>query len=163
MINPISNQFTANRRYTADKLLTWVEQSQDLMLRSTVSFLIVTYSGTFLSFNHLSNCIFHRPLLFLVIFALHAGYLFVTDTLLQTTELGVNEHHQNQVINYIRFARYQRAQRLRAVDACFEDVKDSRYRITFTERKTNLKIALCNNPKGKFILSPQEQHQVTSV
>ena len=45
---------------------------------------------------------------------------------LQTMELGVNEHHQNQVINYIRFARYQRGQRLRAVDACFEDLKDSR-------------------------------------
>lgn len=41
-------------------------------------------------------------------------------------ELGVNEHHQNQVINYIRFARYQRGQRLRAVDVCFEDLKDSR-------------------------------------
>lgn len=41
-------------------------------------------------------------------------------------QLGVNEHHQNQVINYIRFARYQRAQRLRAVDVCFEDLKDSR-------------------------------------
>ncbi|KAK7092935.1 leucine zipper transcription factor-like protein 1 [Littorina saxatilis] len=43
-----------------------------------------------------------------------------------TTELGVNEHHQGQVINYIRFARYQRGQRLRAVDVCFEDLKDSR-------------------------------------
>lgn len=42
------------------------------------------------------------------------------------SELGVNEHHQNQVINYIRFARYQRGQRLRAVDICFEDLKDSR-------------------------------------
>ena len=45
----------------------------------------------------------------------------------QTMELGVNEHHQNQVINYIRFARYQRGQRLRAVDVCFEDLKDSRW------------------------------------
>ena len=70
-----------NRRFTADKLPTWVEQSQDLMLRSTVSFVIVTYLGTFLSFNHLSNCIFPCPLLFLAIYALHAGYLFVTDTL----------------------------------------------------------------------------------
>ena len=69
------------RRFTADELPTWVEQSQDLMLRSTVSFLIVTYSGSFLSFNHLSNCIFPCPLLFLAIYALHAGYLFVTDTL----------------------------------------------------------------------------------
>ncbi|XP_059145410.1 leucine zipper transcription factor-like protein 1 isoform X1 [Physella acuta] len=42
------------------------------------------------------------------------------------SELGINEHHQTQVINYIRFARYQRAQRLRAVDKCFEELKDSR-------------------------------------
>ncbi|CAL1531553.1 unnamed protein product [Lymnaea stagnalis] len=42
------------------------------------------------------------------------------------SELGINEHHQAQVINYIRFARYQRAQRLRAVDVCFEELKDSR-------------------------------------
>ncbi|KAI8778578.1 leucine zipper transcription factor-like protein 1 isoform X1 [Biomphalaria glabrata] len=40
--------------------------------------------------------------------------------------LGVNEHHETQIINYIRFARYQRAQRLRAVDVCFEELKDSR-------------------------------------
>ena len=43
-INPISKQFTPNRRFTADELPTWVEQSQDLMLSPTVSFLIVTYS-----------------------------------------------------------------------------------------------------------------------
>ncbi|CAG5130893.1 unnamed protein product, partial [Candidula unifasciata] len=41
-------------------------------------------------------------------------------------ELGINEHHQLQVFNYIRFARYQRGQRLRAVEACFEELKDSR-------------------------------------
>ena len=70
-----------HQRFRADELPTWVEQSQDLMLRSTVSFLIVTYSGSFLSFNHLSNSIFPCPLLFLAIYALHAGYLFVTDTL----------------------------------------------------------------------------------
>ena len=70
-----------HQRFTADELPTWVEQIQDLMLGSTVSFLIVTYSGAFLSFNHISNCIFPCPLLFFAIYALHAGYLFVTDTL----------------------------------------------------------------------------------
>ena len=79
--NPISKRFKPNRRFAADELPTWVEQSQDLMLRSTVSFLIVTYSGTFLTFYHLSSCIFPCPHLFLAIYALHAGYLFVTDTL----------------------------------------------------------------------------------
>ncbi|XP_021373966.1 leucine zipper transcription factor-like protein 1 isoform X2 [Mizuhopecten yessoensis] len=43
-----------------------------------------------------------------------------------TAQLGVNEHHQAQVINYMRFSRYQRGQRLRAVDMCFEDLKSSR-------------------------------------
>ena len=81
MINLISKRFTNNQRFTSDELPTWVEQSQNLMLRSTVSFLNVTYSGTFLSFNHLSNYIYPCPLLFLVIYPLHAGYLFVTDTL----------------------------------------------------------------------------------
>ena len=37
LINPISKRFTSNWRFTADELPTWVEQSQDLMLRSTVS------------------------------------------------------------------------------------------------------------------------------
>ena len=81
LINPISMRSTTNQRFKSDELPTWVEQSHDLMIRSTVYFLIVTYSGTFLSFNHLSNCIFLCLLFFLAIYALHAGYLFVTDTL----------------------------------------------------------------------------------
>lgn len=40
--------------------------------------------------------------------------------------LGLNDHHQNTVVNYMRFARYQRGQRLRCVDSCFEDLKSSR-------------------------------------
>ena len=81
LINLISKWFTTNRRFTSDELSTWFETSQDLMLRSTVSFLIVTYSGTFLSFNHLSYCIFPCPLLFLVIYALCMLGMFVSDTL----------------------------------------------------------------------------------
>ncbi|XP_078054971.1 leucine zipper transcription factor-like protein 1 isoform X2 [Mustelus asterias] len=41
-------------------------------------------------------------------------------------ELGLNEHHQNAVINYMRFARSKRALRLKTVDSCFQDLKDSR-------------------------------------
>ena len=89
LINTISKRFTTNRRFTSDEPPTWVEQSQDLMLRSTVSFLIVTHSGTVLSFNHLSNCIFPYPLLFLAIYTLHARYLFVTDTLSTQTITSV--------------------------------------------------------------------------
>ncbi|KAM4704694.1 leucine zipper transcription factor-like protein 1 isoform 2-T2 [Rhinophrynus dorsalis] len=41
-------------------------------------------------------------------------------------EFGLNDHHQNEVINYIRFARSKRALRLKTVDSCFQDLKDSR-------------------------------------
>ncbi|XP_072416583.1 leucine zipper transcription factor-like protein 1 isoform X2 [Chiloscyllium punctatum] len=41
-------------------------------------------------------------------------------------ELGLNEHHQNAVINYMRFARSKRALRLKTIDSCFQDLKDSR-------------------------------------
>ena len=65
LINPISRRFTNNRRFTSSELPIWVEESLNLMLTSTVSFLIVTYSDIFLSFNHLSNCFFSCPPLFL--------------------------------------------------------------------------------------------------
>ncbi|XP_075441471.1 leucine zipper transcription factor-like protein 1 [Ascaphus truei] len=41
-------------------------------------------------------------------------------------ELGLNDHHQNDVINYMRFARSKRTLRLKTVDSCFQDLKDSR-------------------------------------
>ncbi|XP_023829218.1 leucine zipper transcription factor-like protein 1 [Salvelinus sp. IW2-2015] len=41
-------------------------------------------------------------------------------------EFGFNEHHQNEAINYMRFARSKRAIRLKTIDSCFEDLKDSR-------------------------------------
>ncbi|XP_051543656.1 leucine zipper transcription factor-like protein 1 isoform X3 [Myxocyprinus asiaticus] len=41
-------------------------------------------------------------------------------------DLGFNEHHQNEVINYMRFARSKRALRLKTIDSCFQDLKDSR-------------------------------------
>lgn len=31
------------------------------------------------------------------------------------------------MVNYLRFARYGRGQRLRGIDASFEELKDSRY------------------------------------
>ena len=37
LMNPISKRFTTNQRFTTNELPTWVEQSQDLMLRSTLS------------------------------------------------------------------------------------------------------------------------------
>ncbi|XP_045852152.1 leucine zipper transcription factor-like protein 1 [Meles meles] len=41
-------------------------------------------------------------------------------------ELGLNEHHQNEVINYMRFARSKRGLRFKTVDSCFQDLKESR-------------------------------------
>ncbi|XP_071942061.1 leucine zipper transcription factor-like protein 1 [Antedon mediterranea] len=41
-------------------------------------------------------------------------------------DLGLNEHHHEVVVNYMRFARYLRTQNLKAVDSGFQDLKDSR-------------------------------------
>ncbi|XP_041737197.1 leucine zipper transcription factor-like protein 1 isoform X1 [Coregonus clupeaformis] len=41
-------------------------------------------------------------------------------------EFGFNKGHQNEAINYMRFARSKRAIRLKTIDSCFEDLKDSR-------------------------------------
>lgn len=47
--------------------------------------------------------------------------------LLQSSNLGLNEHHYEVVVNYLRFARYKRSHNLRGVEGCFQDVKDSRW------------------------------------
>lgn len=41
-------------------------------------------------------------------------------------EFGFNEHHQSEVINYMRFARSKRVLRLKTIDSCFEELKESR-------------------------------------
>ncbi|KAK7881571.1 hypothetical protein WMY93_029980 [Mugilogobius chulae] len=41
-------------------------------------------------------------------------------------DFGFNEHHQNEMINYMRFARSKRVLRLKTIDSCFEELKDSR-------------------------------------
>ncbi|MEQ2264278.1 Leucine zipper transcription factor-like protein 1 [Xenotaenia resolanae] len=41
-------------------------------------------------------------------------------------DFGFNEHHQNEIINYMRFARSKRLLRLKTIDSCFEELKDSR-------------------------------------
>lgn len=40
--------------------------------------------------------------------------------------LGLNDHHEDQIVQYMRFMRYQRGLRIRAIEACFEDTKKSR-------------------------------------
>ncbi|EDV27642.1 uncharacterized protein TRIADDRAFT_53552 [Trichoplax adhaerens] len=42
------------------------------------------------------------------------------------SDTGLNEIHQQTIVNYLRFAKFKRSQQLRAVDACVNDLKDSR-------------------------------------
>ncbi|CAL4115914.1 unnamed protein product [Meganyctiphanes norvegica] len=44
----------------------------------------------------------------------------------QPSDLGLNEHHRGSLAGYFRFCKYQRQQRLRSIDACFHDAKDTR-------------------------------------
>jgi len=49
------------------------------------------------------------------------------------SELGLNDVHQQEILNYLKFARYNRNQQLRSVEGSFQDVKDSRlHEDTFT-------------------------------
>lgn len=41
-------------------------------------------------------------------------------------DFGYNEYHQNEVTNYMRFARAKRVLRLKTIDSCFEEFKESR-------------------------------------
>jgi len=48
-------------------------------------------------------------------------------------KLGLNEHHHQQAVNFIRFSRYKRIQSLKGVKQCFQDVEDSGlYEDTYT-------------------------------
>ncbi|PNF33669.1 hypothetical protein B7P43_G12343 [Cryptotermes secundus] len=42
------------------------------------------------------------------------------------SELGLNEHHQMIIMSYMKFARYQRIQNLKAIEYAFKDVSESR-------------------------------------
>ncbi|CAG0922868.1 unnamed protein product, partial [Notodromas monacha] len=41
--------------------------------------------------------------------------------------LGLNEHHKQELVDFMRFCRYQRMQKLRTVVACFNNAKDTRF------------------------------------
>ncbi|XP_068671540.1 leucine zipper transcription factor-like protein 1 [Montipora foliosa] len=66
-------------------------------------------------------------------------------------DIGLNEHHQQIVINYLRFARYSRGQRLRGVDASFEELKESRLvEDTYTlDEVTDMLDGLCAVVRGE--------------
>lgn len=52
--------------------------------------------------------------------------IFLPFCLSIQAEFGFNEHHQSEVINYMRFARSKRVLRLKTIDSCFEELKESR-------------------------------------
>lgn len=66
-------------------------------------------------------------------------------------DIGLNQHHQQIVVNYLRFARYGRGQRLRGVDASFEELKDSRLvEDTYTlDEVTDMLNGLCAVVRGE--------------
>lgn len=66
-------------------------------------------------------------------------------------DIGLNEHHQQNVVNYLRFARYGRGQRLRGIDASFEELKDSRLvEDTYTlDEVTDMLDGLCAVVRGE--------------
>lgn len=41
-------------------------------------------------------------------------------------DFGFSEHHQNEVVNYLRFARSKRLLQLKTIVSCFQELKDSR-------------------------------------
>lgn len=43
------------------------------------------------------------------------------------TDIGINDHHQDTIIKYLRFARYNRGQCLHSIEASFKEFKDSRF------------------------------------
>lgn len=48
-------------------------------------------------------------------------------------DLGLDDHHQQQAVNFIRFSRFKRIQSLKGIEQCFHDVEDSKmYDDTYT-------------------------------
>jgi leucine zipper transcription factor-like protein 1 len=77
--------------------------------------------------------------------------LGIEDLCTMTSELGLNEHHTGAIINYLRFARFKRDQRLKVVDGAFEELKESRLTTdeTFTaDEVTSMLDGLCAVVKG---------------
>ena len=41
-------------------------------------------------------------------------------------EFGLNEIHTAEIVNFLRFSRYQRAHRLKGIECAFQDLIESR-------------------------------------
>eukprot|EP00794_Sanderia_malayensis_P003141 gene3141-3609_t len=69
------------------------------------------------------------------------------------SNIGINDNHQNEIVNYLRFARYNRSQTLKSVDSCFADIKDSRLEDTYTfDEVIEMLDSLCSVVKGEVEL-----------
>ena len=64
-------------------------------------------------------------------------------------EFGLNETHTSEIVNFLRFSRYQRVQRLKGIDCAFQDLIESRLAEdnTFTDMEV-----ICLYINGEFIL-----------
>lgn len=78
-----------------------------------------------------ASCDVHQYAVFHSIsFSSQALFHFPPFCLSIQAEFGFNEHHQSEVINYMRFARSKRVLRLKTIDSCFEELKESRWPAT---------------------------------
>lgn len=70
------------------------------------------------------------------------------------SDIGLNDTHQQEIVNYLRFARYNRGQTLKSVDSCFGDIKDSRLiEDTYTiDEVIEMLDGLCGVVKGEVEL-----------
>ena len=54
------------------------------------------------------------------------GCGFQSTYFILQSHLGLNEHHNALVLNYMRFAKFQRSQCLKAIKDGFQDAKDTK-------------------------------------
>jgi leucine zipper transcription factor-like protein 1 len=73
-------------------------------------------------------------------------------------DLGLNAHHEDQLIQFLRFSRYQRAERLRSVIGVFADTKKTRLTtdVAYTREEverllTNLETVLVADIESELI------------
>lgn len=50
-------------------------------------------------------------------------------------DLGLKQHHQNEIISYIKFASYMRSQNLKQIKHSFKDIETRLFDDTFTKEE----------------------------
>lgn len=54
-------------------------------------------------------------------------FRFFAAILFLQSKMSLSEEHTASIVEYLRFMRYKRSQRVRGVDANFQELKDSRW------------------------------------